>query len=61
MTERERRLLVDRAHAAYTRLHSAIYAHGEMQEELLEEHATITDYVLRALKMNRRRSGETES
>ena len=51
MTERERRLLQDKAYAAYSRLNRAIQTHDpQARIELLEEHATITEYVLKAIK-----------
>ena len=51
MSKREQRLLQDKAYAAYTRLNEAILAEGEKQEELLEEHETMTRHVLKRLEM----------
>lgn len=50
MTERERRLVQDKAYAAYGRLNRAIQTRDpESRKELLEEHETMTQYVLAAL------------
>ena len=48
---REKRLLQDKAYAAYRRLNQAIKTADEAERrELLEEHKTMTDYALEGLK-----------
>ena len=50
MTRRERRLTQDKAYAAYTRLNEAIQTRDpKLRKELLEEHATMTEYAVKAL------------
>ena len=50
MNGRERRLTGDKAYAAYTRLNEAIQTRDpELRKELLEEHAKMTEYAVKAL------------
>lgn len=61
MTEAEKRLLQDRAYAAYTRLNRAIETSGRNRQELLEEHRTMTRYVVTALEQDEPPAGKGET